>query len=147
MSNMDEAYYLLDSVAIIRLDKSILAGDFVKKHCRISEEVVNEVRHRKKISMLEENVIPVTPKVLSIARDLLTTNADSKGLIDLYKNEGNGDILQLATIIVEKEKVSLTLNLFNTNWTLVTDDIGLSTFAESLGINAISSDEFKVIAA
>ncbi len=138
-----EDKYLLDTVAISKLNRLELESSFLRDDCKIPEEVLYECRDFKHVKLLNSLVIPVTIELISTAQTVILGLDDDDKIIDLYNNEGNGDIILLATALHEMSKNGI--QLFKTNWVIVTDDRLLTERAREFSIDSISSKEFRDI--
>lgn len=132
--------YLLDAVSIRKLSTDILKLDFIKANCIIPEEILYEVNSDKKKELLLPFSEKPTTQLIIMTENLLDNIGINNKVLDLYNNEGNGDIILIATILCKKDEQALTM--FKTNWVLVTDDNELIKLATTKKIECISTEEF-----
>jgi hypothetical protein len=132
--------YLVDNVTLSRMTTNQRASAFMHSRCRIPEEIIYEARGLPDIEMLKPLIYPITTTVLENAKVVLATIKAGDKVIDLYRNEGNGDVVLLATALTE---MSVSAGqLFGDRWIIATADKGLTTKAVELGVLTCTSDQF-----
>jgi hypothetical protein len=135
-----EIKYLIDAVSITKLPIEFLRLDFVQKNSFIPAEIFYEIRSAAKKQVLLPIVDKVDCGLLNTTIGLLREVGTNNKVLDLYNNEGNGDIALVATALFKKEQQVLTL--FQINWVIVTDDNGLKDLAGRKAIVCISTEDF-----
>lgn len=139
---MNDDHYLLDTVTVSRMSDYQLSSAFVQNKCMLAEEILYELRGNRNRARVEKLALEIDVSVLDHVKDILM-NTDAVGkVLDLYKNEGNGDILLVATALAKISDDSQRLNLFQSSWTIVSDDSGLADLAKSLNIVTLSTNDF-----
>jgi hypothetical protein len=132
--------YLVDNVTLSRMTANQRASAFMHNRCRIPEEIIYEARGLPDIEMLKQLIYPITTTVLENVKVVLATTKAGDKVVDLYRNEGNGDVMLLATALTEMS-VS-TGQLFGDSWIIATADKGLTRKAVELGVLTCTSDQF-----
>lgn len=132
--------YLVDNVTLSMLTASQKASTFMRNWCRIPEEIFYEARGLPDIEKLRPLTYQVTTTVLDNVKTVLATIKPEDKVVDLYRNEGNGDVMLLATALTEMS-VSAE-QLFGDRWIIATADKGLTRKANELGVLTCTSDEF-----
>lgn len=135
--------YLLDSVTLFKMTEDQRRSPFVHRFCRIPDEVCYEARYLPDASLLTEITTTTTIEVLANVQRVMSTIKPSDGLIDLYNNEGNGDIMLLATAL--SEMAATEELLFGDRWIIATDDQKLRNKATELGIAVCSAQAFRAL--
>ena len=64
-------------------------------------------------------------------------------IVDLYNNEGNGDVLLIATVLSERRKE--LGSMLKTQWIIVTEDKGVAKLAGIFNIETINKKQFYQI--
>ena len=137
---MNETRYLLDNVTLSRLSPAQRTSAFIMRTARIPSEVLYEARGLAEIAALSELEYEPTLAVLENVRKTLMTLMPTDKLVDLYKNEGNGDVMLIAsalTLMMAED------DLFPDRWIIATDDGGLSAKAGDLGIQTCTTADLR----
>lgn len=139
---MNSGYcYLLDTVTIKKLPLRILESGFVKTYAKVPEEILYELTSTPRFSKVKHLRLEAKAGVLNCIHSVFDKMNQSNSVIDLYKNEGNGDVILLAMALHGRN-----LNagmLIGKEWAIVTDDIGLKNMAGSLKIKIFTTNEFS----
>ena len=142
MSNVSyyDVKYLIDETPCASLDNDWLESEFFQNYCYISEEILFELRDNNRLdfSLLVKNSIPVTYEILNKLQQFVMPQIGP--IVDLYKNEGNGDALLIATALNMREKEDE--KLVKCEWAIVTSDKGVATLAKKFDLRAISKKDF-----
>ncbi|UOY02450.1 hypothetical protein [Blastococcus sp. PRF04-17] len=132
--------YLVDNVTLSRMTAEQRASPFMRNRCRIPEEILYEARGLPDIELLKPLIYPITTTVLENVKVVLATIKAGDKVVDLYRNEGNGDVMLLATALTE---MAVTAEqLFGDRWIIATADKGLTSKAVELGVLTCTSDQF-----
>ena len=114
---------------------------FVQTHCRIPSEVLYEARDLPDIDVLYRLEYSVTGAQLEQLRVIMgTINPGDRKLIDLYQNQGNADPILIAAALDATDRSAATL--FPETWSVVTDDVALTTTAVQFDVPTLTSAEF-----
>ena len=132
--------YLVDNVTLSRMTTEQRASAFMQERCRIPEEIIYEARGLPDIEILKPLIYPTTTTVLENVKVVLATIKAGDKVVDLYRNEGNGDVMLLATALTEMAVSSG--QLFGVRWIIATADKGLTSKAVELGVLTCTSDQF-----
>ncbi|RZU30617.1 hypothetical protein [Blastococcus saxobsidens] len=132
--------YLVDNVTLSMMTASQKASTFMLNRCRIPEEIFYEARGLPDIEKLRPLTYPITTTVLDNVKVVLATIKPEDKVVDLYRNEGNGDVMLLATALTEMS-VSAE-QLFGDRWIIATADKGLTRKAVELGVPTCTSAHF-----
>lgn len=132
--------YLVDNVTLSRMTAEQRASPFMRNRCRIPEEILFEARGLPDIEMLKPLIYPITTTVLENVKVVLATTKAGDKVVDLYRNEGNGDVMLLATALTEMSVSDG--QLFGDRWIIATSDKGLTRKAVELGVLTCTSDQF-----
>ncbi len=137
-----ETKYLIDTTPAATLQEEWTKTVFFKKFCFFPEEIVYELRDNLTLDqrMLAEQKIEITVDVLDQLRNVML-NADK--IVDLYNNEGNGDVLLVATVLSEQRKE--LGSMLRTQWIIVTEDKGVVKLANTFSIKTINKSQFYVL--
>lgn len=133
--------YLLDTVSIIHLNYDALSSAFVRDNCLVPAEIYYEVSSIGKRNAIERIVEKPSKDLLHTAQKLLKRIGPNNRVLDLYRNEGNGDIMLIATALLKIEIDAMTL--FKRQWIIVSDDKELQLLAQNQKLKAISTEAFK----
>lgn len=139
MTQGQDLHFLIDAVSFIRLSPQQLQSELVQHHSTILEEIYHEVHDNPKSSYISGLVEQVDVHVLGKASELLKQTVVQK-LLDLYNNEGNGDVLLLAKAVLEKERGAG--ELFPRSWIIVTNDTGLVDAATANDVDTMDTASF-----
>lgn len=133
-----ETKYLIDETPAASLQNEWIKTDFFQKKCFIPDEIMYELKdnYELDINELRKCQIPVSYDILN---KLQMVMAQAK-IVKLYQNEGNGDVLMIATALVMKGAEDS--KLLKDEWIIVTCDKGLVALANNLAIKCIGKDEF-----
>lgn len=136
-----ETNFLLDTTPVASLCNEWMDSEFFLSYCFIPEEIVFESGTNFYIDLekLKRRQISTTYEVLNKLKMIM---AQAK-VVDLYNNEGNGDVLLVATALAKKDEEDL--KLFKAEWVIVTCDKGVAKLAESFAIRVMGKDEFYKI--
>ena len=132
--------YLVDTVTLSRMTANQRASAFMHNRCRIPEEIIYEARGLPDVEMLKPLIYPITTTVLENVKVVLATTKAEDKVVDLYRNEGNGDVMLLATALTEMSVSEV--QLFGDRWIIATADKGLTRKAVELGVLTCTSDQF-----
>lgn len=132
--------YLVDNVTLSRMTADQRASAFMHSRCRIPEEIIYEARGLPDIESLKPLIYPITTTVLDNVKVVLATIKARDKVVDLYRNEGNGDVILLATAL--REMAARSEQLFGDRWIIATADKGLTSKAVELGVLTCTSDKF-----
>jgi len=133
--------YLIDTGVLSRLTPDERRSPFMRQRCQLPEEIVYEARGLPDIEELMHMVYPTTPTVLFYVKAVLAEIVPGDKIVDLYRNEGNGDVFLLAIALAEMA-VSET-QLIGDVWSIVTVDKGLTATASALGVSTCALDSFR----
>lgn len=133
--------YLLDTVTLSKMTSAQRSSAFTRAWCRVPTPVLHEAQWLQDATALGLLAYDTTIEVLRHVSAVVESLTTSDRLLDLYRNEGNGDVFLLAVALAETE--AATSQLFGDNWIIVTDDIGLTRKAAEFGIATYSSARFK----
>lgn len=135
--------YLVDNVTLSRMTSDQRASAFMQNRCRIPEEIIYEARGLPDIETLKPLIYPITTTVLAYVKVVLATIKPGDKVVDLYRNEGNGDVILLATALSEMSVSSE--QLFGDRWIIATADKGLTRKAAELGVLTCTADQFVAL--
>lgn len=90
--------------------------------------------------MLVGQKIGITVDILDQLRNVML-NAEK--IVDLYNNEGNGDVLLIATALSEQHKE--LGSMLRTQWIIVTEDKGVVKLANTFSIKTIDKRQFYIL--
>lgn len=136
-----ETKYLLDTTPAASLRNEWIGSDFFQKNCFVPEEIIYELRDNNELdlAMLKNNQISVSYDILS---NLQIVMAQAK-IVKLYQNEGNGDVLIIATALAMKNIENA--KLLKDEWVIVTSDNGVVKLAANFAIKCITKESFYSI--
>lgn len=77
-------------------------------------------------------------------REIINSEAENESLISMFKNEGSLDVLMLAYVLFKRNEES-EHKLFYDEFTIITNDKGLSTTAQNYNVQCISPEEFSIM--
>ncbi len=132
--------YLLDNVTLSKMTTEQLTTRFVQTLCAVPTPVLYEAEGLPGRALLDGVEYGTTPEVLEQVKFVLACVTDDDKLLDLYHNEGNGDVFLLAVALTERAVAAG--QLLPDRWTIATDDGGLTRKAAELGIATCTSSEF-----
>lgn len=134
-----ETKYLVDTTPAATLQEKWMKSSFFKKYCFFPEEIIYELRDNLALNqrVLAEQKIEVSIDTLDQLQNVMLS-ADK--IVDLYNNEGNGDVLLLATALSERRKE--LGSMLKTRWIIVTEDKGVAKLANVLNIETINKKQF-----
>jgi rRNA-processing protein FCF1 len=135
--------YLLDAVTLSRLRPDQRVSTFVRTNGRIPSEVMYEAQGLPEIKQLAELEYKPNLAVLENIKVVMATLEPGDNLVDLYRNEGGGDVMLLAsalTLLADDHP-----NLFPDRWVIATDDDGLTAKAAELGVETCSTAELQAL--
>lgn len=135
-----EDKFLLDAVSVTRLGVGTLNSGFIQSSCLVPEEIFYEVGSQRKKEAIKKLVEKPNLEILKSAQALLTDLGTKNSILDLYQNEGNGDVILLAAAISKKQQEDGTL--FQTDWIIVTDDRDLRELAKQKKIKTFTTKKF-----
>ncbi len=137
-----ETKYLVDTTPAATLRKEWMNTIFFKKFCFFPEEIVYELRDNLALDqrMLVGQKIGITVDILDQLRNVML-NAEK--IVDLYNNEGNGDVLLIATALSEQHKE--LGSMLRTQWIIVTEDKGVVKLANTFSIKTIDKRQFYIL--
>ena len=133
-----ETKYLIDTTPAATLQRNWTESLFFKEHCFFPEEIIYELRDNLALDqrILAEQKIEVSIDVLDQLRNVML-NAGKN--IDLYNNEGNGDVLLVATVMSEQHRE--LGSLLKTRWIIATEDKGVVRLASIFNIKTINKSQ------
>ena len=142
MSNIQytDVRYILDETPSSSLKPEWIKSQFFQSYCYIPEEIIYELRDNNRLNfeIIAQRSIPVTYEILNKLQQYVMPQIGK--IVDLYKNEGNGDALLIATALemrqMEDDK------LIKSEWVIVTSDNGLASLAKRFDIRCISKNDF-----
>jgi len=132
--------YLLDTVTLSKMTPAQRASDFVRTHCAVPTPVLYEASGLSERDALTPLEYRTTIEVLQHLRIVIASVTDDDKLLDLYRNEGNGDVFLLAVALAER--AAADGQLFGDCWIIATDDHGLTRKAAELDLPTCTSAEF-----
>lgn len=132
--------YLVDTVTLSRMTATQRASVFMRRWCRIPEEIIFEAQGLPDSEALKQLTYPITTAVLDKVKTVMATIKPEDKVVDLYRNKGNGDVMLLATALTEMD-VSAG-QLIGDRWIIATGDDGLTKKAAELRVLTCTSDEF-----
>ena len=134
-----ETKYLIDTTRAATLKEKWMKSSFFKQSCFFPEEIIYELRDNLALNqrILAEQKIEVSIDTLDQLQNVMLS-ADK--IVDLYNNEGNGDVLLIATILSERRKE--LGSMLKTRWIIVTEDKGVVRLASVFNIETISKKQF-----
>jgi hypothetical protein len=142
---MNEAYYFLDAVSLFKMRPAELRSDFVRKNCAIPEEILYEIRHHRQVSELSRLEASISVHILRKLTSLMCSLPLDTEIVDLFHNQGNGDVLLLASALTLQEHEMALPRLFPVDLVIVTDDDLLKIEAAKNSIKSISTNEFILL--
>lgn len=137
--------YLVDTVTLSRMTAKQRASAFMRSWCRIPEEILFEAQGLPDIDALNQLIYPTTTTVLEKVKAVMATIKPADKVVDLYRDKGNGDVMLLATALVEMD-VSAG-QLIGDRWIIATGDDGLTNKAVELGVATCTSTDFIALLA
>lgn len=141
-TQIGEEMYLLDNNALSHLTRAQRASDFFFDRCRVPTEVIHEAAGYPDSESFGRAEYPTTPRVLEIVREIMTTlPPEDTSLVNLYSNLGAADPMLLACALHATEEAHA--GLFGSRWVIVTNDKAVRGVALSLGVEAVSREQFQ----
>ena len=137
----ENIYYFLDTDAATKIKRELIESAFFRNYCALTEENIYELRDNCNFDLFSQCKVGIDSEAISALPDVWSKIDDSDKVFNLYHNEGNGDIIMVATLLSQKNQSKKTL-FGNTTFMLVTDDKGLTNFAKKFSFDAITSDAF-----
>lgn len=131
--------YLVDTVTLSRMTATQRASMFMRRWCRIPEEILYEAQGLPDSESLKPLIYPITSTVLDKVKTVLATIRPDDKVVDLYRNKGNGDVMLLASALTEMD-VSAG-QLIGDRWIIATGDDGLTKKAAELSVLTCTPDE------
>ena len=136
--------YVLDTNALIRVNRHRRASAFFQENVVIPDEVLHEAAGFPDIATLRKHLYPTTSRVLEwMIRVMATVPTDDKTLVDLYANLGGADPLVVACALDGQAEDSQYLAA--PEWIVVTGDDAVRQEAEEFDLKVIPSAEFSSI--
>jgi hypothetical protein len=132
--------YLVDTVTLSRMTEAQRGSEFMRRCCRIPEEILFEAMGLPDIDKLRLLNYPITTAVLDNVKTVMATIKAGDKVVELYGNKGNGDVMLLATALTEMA-VSAG-QLIGDRWIIATGDSGLIRKAHELNLETCETDEF-----
>ena len=132
--------YLVDTVTLSRMTATQRASVFMRRWCRIPEEILFEAQGLPDSEALKSLIYPITTAVLDKVKTVMATIKPEDKVVNLYRNKGNGDVMLLATALTEMD-VSAG-QLIGDRWVIATGDDGLAKKAAELSVLTCTPDEF-----
>lgn len=141
---MNETKYLIDNNALGFIGAKRRASEFVRTHCRVTEDVAYEARYTARAASLAGIIEPVTSAILRKLQEVMTTVPITDAtLVDLYGNKGTADPVLVATALVLIEQQEPLL--FPDEWVIVTRDRAVRAKAGEFTIAVKTPEEFAQI--
>lgn len=137
-----DVVFLLDTVTVSKLSPEQIGSDLVCQHCKIPEEILYELRDNSNLAQFDTLEYAISNDVLLMVEKILSQSVVQK-LLDLYKSEGNGDVILLAVAITENE--ASKSELFGRKWVIVTDDKNLIKAAEANAVDTLDTASFILL--
>jgi hypothetical protein len=132
--------YLMDTVTLSKMSPDQRSSEFMRTWCRVPAPVLYEARGLPDAAALRDIEYCTTIQVLQHVQAVVAGLAEGDRLLDLYRNEGNGDVFLLAVALVEADIAAS--QLFGDRWVIVTDDKRLTDKAGELDVATLSSTRF-----
>ncbi|MBQ2638968.1 hypothetical protein IJF91_02810 [Candidatus Saccharibacteria bacterium] len=138
-----ERKYIIDTNVAATLSRATMKTKIFTEKCFLPEEILYELKDNKIVGhdILYKQNLPTTLEILNKLQSIVMHKAEK--VIDLYNNEGNGDVMIVATILAERDKELGQMLL--TEWVIVTEDKGLTKLASEFDIRTIGKKEFHSI--
>ena len=130
--------YLLDETPAASLNSEWIHSKFFHENCFVPEEIMYELRDNRNLDIdgLKKNQILTSYDILNMLEIVM---AQAK-IVKIYQNEGNGDVLIVATALSMKNIENS--KLVKDEWVIVTSDKGVVALSKKFAIRCISKDEF-----
>lgn len=132
--------YLIDTVTLSKMKPGQRSSEFLRTWCRVPTPVLYEARGLPDASALTAIEYSTTIEVLRHVQAVVVSLTEADRLLDLYRNEGNGDVFLLAVALAEADIAAG--QLFGDRWVIVTDDKRLTDRAAELRVATLSSAQF-----
>ncbi|GEL45069.1 hypothetical protein CHO01_01850 [Cellulomonas hominis] len=133
---MNEHRYLLDANVLTRLTADQRASAFVSARCRVTAEVMNEVRGLPDRSVIARIELSTDARTLGRLREVMASVVPGdQSLVDLYRNKGCADPVIVAAALAAEDGQD---QLWQTQWHIVSDDKAVRAMASTFGISWIS---------
>ena len=136
----ENKYYFIDTDAATKIKREFIKSPFFRNYCALTEENIYELRENNNVDLFSKCQIEIDPTILSALPAVWGKIDISDKIFNLYRNEGNGDIIMIAALLSQTEQGRT--QLFNNTLILVTDDKGLTTIAKEFSFAVIESDAF-----
>lgn len=141
----EQRMHLLDNNVLAKLTVAQRASAAFQRSCRIPEEVLWEASGLPDASALERCTYPTSPVVLHALVEVMSTISPSdRTLVDLYANQGAGDPLLIACLLVATREASEAL--ISPEWALVSSDNAVLLKAAEFGLATAMVSEFLSLA-
>lgn len=132
--------YLVDTMTVTKLGwRGLLRSPKFQQTCRVPNEILHELEGNRHHPLVGSLAYRMNIETLRALKQVMSTITVGDKVIDLYKNEGNGDAILIAIALFEAQEA--LAQLFPVSWAIVTDDVNLTTKARSFGITVKSTDE------
>ena len=132
--------FLLDNVTLSKLTPAQRASAFVRTSCRVPTAVLTEARGLTNAPALAALEYETTGDVLRKVAAVVQALEPSDRMLDLFRNEGNGDVFLLAVALVEADIARQ--QLFADRWIIATDDKGLRRNSARWQVQTCTSAQF-----
>lgn len=133
--------FLIDTVSISRISEASWQTMLSDGNCFIPDEIVYEARgNTHRYEQMKKIILETNYDVLIALKEVLSFPEIDHKVLDLYNNEGNGDVMLLASAIADD--ICVEQKLFKDENVIVTDDKRLSMVAGAHGIRTYTTDEF-----
>lgn len=132
--------FLLDNVTLSRLTSVQRSSSFVRDRCRIPTAVLAEAQGLPDATELAALEYETTGEVLRKVAAVVRALEPGDHMLDLFRNEGNGDVFLLAVALVEADIAAQ--QLFADRWVIATDDKGLRANSSRWQVATCTSAEF-----
>lgn len=131
--------YVLDANAIRKLNYDQIVG---KKNANrlltTIEDVEHEVRGLEKLDLLE--IQKLDSNTFQKLSEIINNYECVRNLVSYYENKGTGDVGLLAYALTANDE-----KLFKDKIIIITDDKGLRTACNELGVKWLPVDDFKLL--
>jgi hypothetical protein len=131
---------LLDNVTLSKMTPAQRSSPYVRDYCRVPTPVLFEAQGLIDAEALDRIEYETTIGVLSQVTKIVNGLEPGDRLLDLYRNEGNGDVFLLAVGLVETNIAAG--QMFGDDWVIATDDVRLAAEATRIGITTCTSTQF-----
>lgn len=139
----ENIYYFIDTDAATKIKREFIQTPFFRNYCALTEENIYELRDNNNVDLFSKCKVEIDLEVIAMIPNVWNKVEDKDNVFNLYLNEGNGDIIIIATLLAQDRQGQKTL--FKNTLILVTDDKGLTAAAKKFLFGVITSDTFMKI--